>query len=247
MTLTRQDYEDAAKILGCEPEAIQAVSQVESNGDGFDNQGRPKILFERHIFHRRTKGKYSNAHPNISNKSSGGYSSNEYKRLEQAMLLDHDAALESASWGMYQIMGFNHKLCGHESVTEFVTAMKQSHRQQLDAFVQFIINTNLARALRVKDWYSFARGYNGPAFAKNSYHLKMKSAYNAAKAISDRNIVRDVQSMLTDLGFDPGVIDGIYGKNTRRAILAFETARNMNPTGSVQASVVNKLLEETRS
>lgn len=36
----------------------------------------------------------------------------EYKRLEIAKKIDEECALKSASWGMFQIMGFNFAYCG---------------------------------------------------------------------------------------------------------------------------------------
>ncbi|NJM92326.1 MAG: N-acetylmuramidase family protein [Rhodospirillaceae bacterium] len=70
---------------------------------------RPKILFERHIFHQRTNGKFDATHPDISHPKWGEYgkASAQYDRLGRAMALDRQAALESASWGLPQVMGFN--------------------------------------------------------------------------------------------------------------------------------------------
>ena len=31
--------------------------------------------------------------------------------------------------------------------------------------------------LKAKDWANFARGYNGPAYAKNRYDVKLAAAY----------------------------------------------------------------------
>src|SRR5208282_780079 len=57
--LTDQDFQTAANEYGIEVAVIHAVAKVESGGrTGFDSQGRPKILFEAHIFHKFTKGKY---------------------------------------------------------------------------------------------------------------------------------------------------------------------------------------------
>ncbi|WP_373427998.1 N-acetylmuramidase domain-containing protein, partial [Chryseobacterium sp. WLY505] len=47
-TLTEQDYINAAKELGCEVSAIKAVSEVEAPKGGFQADGTPTILFERH-------------------------------------------------------------------------------------------------------------------------------------------------------------------------------------------------------
>ena len=75
-------------------------------------------------------------------------------------------------------MGFHWKLLGYASVQEFVNAMYHSEGAQLDAFVRFIkADAGLHRALRSKDWADFARRYNGPAYAKNQYDVKLAEAY----------------------------------------------------------------------
>ncbi|MGG7377547.1 N-acetylmuramidase domain-containing protein, partial [Escherichia coli] len=40
-----------------------AVIHVESSGAGYQADRRPKILFERHVFHRLTGGRFDAAHP----------------------------------------------------------------------------------------------------------------------------------------------------------------------------------------
>ncbi len=58
--LSNDDYCRAADKLQCEVASIKAVASVESRGNGFDMQDRPKILFERHKFAKYTNGKYIN-------------------------------------------------------------------------------------------------------------------------------------------------------------------------------------------
>lgn len=41
-----------------------------------------------------------------------------------------------------------------------------------------------------------------------------------------------IQSLLTYLGYDPGEVDGIPGKNTRRAVLAFQAQEGLETDGS---------------
>jgi len=50
--LTEEDYSAAATQLKVEVAAIKAVAEVETTGNAFDEEGRPRILFERHYFHR---------------------------------------------------------------------------------------------------------------------------------------------------------------------------------------------------
>ena len=179
--LSNGDYIDAAATLLCEVAAIQAVAAVETGSQGaFDSQGRPTILFERHIFSRLTSHVYDKTHPDISNKKAGGYGTfgEQYDRLNRAYKLDPDAALESASWGAFQIMGSNYKLVKFDSVNSFVAAMRRSIRDHLSAFVNFIrSNPKLLAAIGEKNWRTFARIYNGPKYHKNNYDTNLAKQY----------------------------------------------------------------------
>ncbi|MCQ9638591.1 N-acetylmuramidase family protein [Chryseobacterium sp. WG14] len=176
-TLTEQDYIIAAHELGCEVAAIKAVAEVESLNGGFQADGKPKILFERHKFHEFTFGKYSAMNSDISNPKPGGYTGNEYVRLDKAAKLDRNAALKSSSWGKFQIMGFNHNLVGFPVLQDFINAMYKSEGEQLKAFVQFIKRNKLDDELRDKKWADFARVYNGRNYHINEYDKKMAAAY----------------------------------------------------------------------
>lgn len=176
-TLTELDYINAAAELKCEVAAIKAVADVESLDGGFQSDGKPKILFERHKFHEFTNGKYSVENPDISNKRAGGYTKNEHARLEKAAKLNRREALKSASWGKFQIMGFNYSIVGFSTLQEFINAMYRSETDQLKAFVQFIKSNKLDDELREKRWSDFARIYNGNNFHINKYDAKMAAAY----------------------------------------------------------------------
>lgn len=183
LPLARKDFLDDAEKIGCEVEVIMAVAAVESRGGGFDPEGFPKTLFEGHWFHRLTKGKFSESHPTLSypkwvKTHYGKTWKQEKERLQQAVALDRTAALQSASWGMFQIMGFNHAKCGYKTVQQFVTAMCKDENAQLEAFTGFILESGLADELRDKRWADFAKHYNGPAYAVNKYDQKLEAAYS---------------------------------------------------------------------
>lgn len=177
--LTEQDFESAAATLGCSVAVIKAVCQVEAPRGGFLPSGEPTILFERHQFSKRTGRKFDISHPHISNPKPGGYKGGqtEHDRLAEACALNREAALESASWGKFQIMGFNYAPAGFGSLQAFINAMYQSEGRQLDAFVSFIQHEGLASFLRERRWADFARRYNGPNYAINSYDTKMAAAH----------------------------------------------------------------------
>jgi len=187
--LTRADFEEVAAQLGCEPEAVQAVVEVESGRLGaFAADGRPIILFEPHIFSRRTNRQYDASHPNISYRS---WDASKYPRtqdgrwaqLREAYALDPENAVASASYGLFQIMGFNHAACGFDTPKTFVTDMCRSQKQQLKAFAAFVRSNNLADELVRKDWEGFARGYNGSGQVER-YGGLMRDAYNRLKGVS---------------------------------------------------------------
>ena len=180
--LTAQDYDAAAKTLGADAAAIRAVADTETKSSSWDNVGRPTILFERHYFSRLTQGAFDRSHTDISAKSAGGYGkfAAQYPKLIRAAMLDEDAALRSASWGKFQIMGDNFKACGFTNVASFVDAMLEGERRHLAAFVSFIgADGRLKTALQKREWATFARIYNGPKYADNAYDTKMADAYAA--------------------------------------------------------------------
>lgn len=187
--LTNADFERAATELGVPVAAVKAITEVESRGSGFLPDGRPVVLFERHIMWRRVREKFGSSeaqkyferYPDLINPTAGGYGkeSEQPNRMGRAAgSIDRDCALESASWGAFQVMGFHWKSLGYESLQQFVNAMYRSEGDQLDAFVRFIkANGNVHQALKRLDWVAVAKGYNGPAYEKNSYHTKLASAY----------------------------------------------------------------------
>lgn len=178
--LTEEDYAEAARQLHCEVAAIKAVAYTETKRGAFDEQGRPTILYERHIFHKLTNGKYDKEYPDLSNRKAGGYGKfkEQYGKLERASKLNADAARSACSWGMFQIMGMNYREAGYASLDDFVKAMQRSEQDHLRAFVNFIQgNQALLSAIQKHEWASFARHYNGSDYKKNQYDTKIATAY----------------------------------------------------------------------
>lgn len=181
--LTEQDFLDAAKALDCTPAAVKAVCQVEAPRGGFNPDGTPTTLFEGHKFYKYTAGRFAVRAPDLCFKTwtrqfYGKTWQQEQDRLQRAMALDREAALKSASWGKFQIMGFNHHMVGFDTIQAFVNAMYAGEREQLQAFVRYVQTAGLASALRDQDWAGFAHGYNGPSYAENHYDSKMAAAFD---------------------------------------------------------------------
>ena len=187
--LIDEDFTQVAELLGCEPAALKAVQQVETGGrGGFFSPGRPAILFEGHIFWTQLKKRGSNPEDYVKGNENilypkwekGHYKGGigEYDRLEQARKINREAADASASWGMFQIMGFNYAACGEESIESFVRSMCESEFKQLLLTANFIKkNSQMLQALQAREWAVFAKCYNGPAYAQNRYDVKLEAAY----------------------------------------------------------------------
>jgi len=185
--LTDAQIATQAKTLGIEIAALQAVIEVECKGSGFNSDGTPVILFERHVFRQRLIANKRDLdlalaireRPDLCNKSVGGYGlySAQHGRLNAAAQYHRDSALESASWGLGQVMGYHWKALGYPNLQNFINAMYRDEASQLEAMCRFIKVNNLVNALKNKDWKAFARGYNGAAYAKNSYDIKLANAY----------------------------------------------------------------------
>ncbi len=190
--ITEAGYAQAAEHLGVEVAALKAFALTESKGRGFFSNGFPVILFERHKFYQAVRLKFGVARanalaaqmPDICNPNAGGYVGNEGEipRLERASNIDWLCAHSSASWGAYQVMGFNYSRAGYQSVQEFIEAVKRSEKEQLIGFVNFVgYDANLVQALRAKNWRVVAALYNGsgnvsdyaPKFAAN-YDLAIR-------------------------------------------------------------------------
>lgn len=99
----------------------------------------------------------------------------QYKRLTKAYQLDKSAALQSCSWGKFQIMGFNYSSAGYKDVFEFVKSMSTGDPAHIKAFLKFAkSNKILSSGLKDIDFEKIAEGHNGagwrsvnPEYAKN--------------------------------------------------------------------------------
>ena len=263
--LSDGDMEGAANRLKCTIEAVHAVCTVETGGvSGFlsDGSGRCSILFEAKRFGDATAHRFDTSHPLISTRVNnwklykGGTA--EYERLNEAVALAHDAALESTSWGLFQVMGSNAEMVGYPSVSAFVDAMAASEGNQLEAFVSFVQRARLVEALQNRDWATFARGYNGPAYAVNQYDTRLAIAYaqacgrpHPAMVIgSQGEDVRAMQILLAAQGYlapTSSAPDGILGRATELAVMRFQSAHGLHVDGIVGPSTFGAMFKASRA
>jgi hypothetical protein len=189
--LTDADYEKAAFDLGhgVTPKHMRASKAVEAPRGAFDDQGRPTILFERHVFSRNTtpKGRFNASHADLSAVNGygpGGYGafSAQYGKLGRAYALDPEAAFEACSWGAFQVLGENATSLGYPSARAMALELAKSEAAHLDSYVRFVRENGLAAALgrcragRPDTCIDFVSGYNGSGFRRFGYHIKFAEA-----------------------------------------------------------------------
>jgi N-acetylmuramoyl-L-alanine amidase len=125
----------------------------------------------------------------------------EYERLELARTIDSKSAIYSTSWGLFQMLGENleHNLISRVNKNAnadsemYANAEDFEQKQSISEYYHFLdflafIKTKKVRGTRLidfiseenrgnYDWDSFAYGYNGSGYKRNSYDLKLREAY----------------------------------------------------------------------
>lgn len=270
------DLPRIGKQIGVGEDELHAFMDTESRGRGFDAQGRPIILFEPHIFYEQLphEKRPRAIAAGLASATWGtipyGTEASQYPKLERAMGIDQTAALKACSWGLFQILGKNHKMVGYPTVQAMVEAMMDDEENHLQAAVTFLKAAGLDDDLRRHDWPKVARGYNGPGYRKNNYDAKMAQAFLKWQRIPDtkwdpdlgkpvpknptpkpvqrnlsRALIEEYQERLKSLGgYYGGRIDGIWGLNTTGAIAAFQHNNGLPVTGDFDPATVDALMSD---
>lgn len=184
--VTPGEIEIVASRLGCSVKQVKAVAAVESSGAGFDKLGRPKILFERHLFHRFTGGRYTPA--SFSEATAGGYREDSWEKLSRAACKDTQAAFAAVSWGRFQVLGAHARGdypgfldLGYPSPIEMAYSAVTGEASHFEMLVRYVEKAGLVSAMRrisvhPDDCRAFAKGYNGGSYERYEYHTKLARA-----------------------------------------------------------------------
>ncbi|GAB3432798.1 N-acetylmuramidase domain-containing protein [Niabella aquatica] len=186
--LSEPDFLQAAVIISCSIETIKALAEVEGNAEAFLPNNEPMLWFHHDVFSRRTGGVYDTLAPEISCPKAGNYgaASEQHDRLHQAMLYNKEAALMSAGWGRFQIMGYNYELAGFDTLQAFISAMYKSEKEQLMAFIHYLKSLALDEDLRNTDWKAFASKYK-KTDEQASFIARLNNAYIKFKTSAGTN------------------------------------------------------------
>ena len=177
----------------CKKQTIEAASlltfiSVETGGQGFDGKtGKIIIQFEPSWF----KKKAPYAPSGLWSVNKVDVQSKEWSAFNDAFKKNKDAAMQSTSIGIGQIMGFQYKRLGYKSVDDMWNDAKKGLSEQVNQIVKFIkSDRNLELALRNKNWSQVAKLYNGSDYKKLAkkynripYDQSMQIAYNKFKTI----------------------------------------------------------------
>lgn len=187
-TLTDEDFRRVANELQVEVPAIKAVVVIEAGAamEGFWAPGVPVVNCDRSLWGKMAKKVVSKAKAPAGASIPPGLKSPFARKAWRKLINARKICIEQADlctfWGMFQIGGFNYRLCGCASIGEFVRLMSYSELEQLELFAALITNTGQVKHLRSKNWSAFARAYNGPGYARRGYHTRMANAYRRFRA-----------------------------------------------------------------
>lgn len=231
---------DVAKQHGIPAAFGLAVIDKESAGITLykiNGEDLPAIRIEGHHFYRRLSGKQRDeavaqglADPKVGGVKNPKTMAARYTMFKRMQAINSNAAFESVSYGLGQIMGFNYKNAGYRSARALFEASK-SFYGQVDAMFNFIaadpVLLNAAKKLKFK---AFAIGYNGKA-APKSYWEDLEKLYNAwagkTGKVGDTAPNAAVIARIKDLGFNDVMsfqssrsikVDGIIGPVTREEV-----------------------------
>lgn len=244
---------EQARLIGMDEAALLAIVEVESGGEPFYADGKPVIRFEGHYFYARLKGKDRQqavkaglASPKVGGVPNPSTGQARYALLSRAMAINVEAALESTSWGLGQVMGANWKDLGRPDVQSLV-ADSETIQGQIDLMTDFIEVNGLDDEVHRRDWAAFARGYNGPAYKKNKYDVKLAKAYAKYSKKSSAAIAEDevkkIQLQLNAVLGTKIAVDGDYGQETTNAVIAFQVQAGLTVDGLAGPLTKGKLAE----
>lgn len=111
------------------------------------------------------------------------------------------------------------------------TGVEQSDREALRWF-------RLAKAQGLQVEERFLSIYGIQAYRQE---VNLRAGQAQSKALARQEMVREIQRVLTRLGYEPGPIDGLFGGKTRAAIQAFQRENGLEANGHATVQVLEAM------
>lgn len=249
---------------------LMAVVETESDGVAYANvngKSEPLIRWEGHYFDKRLDAgertiarKLGLASPKAGVVKNPSKQQARWDRLYiPGTEIDEEAATESISMGVGQVMGSHDQKLGFDTAVKMFDYVRQGAVEQVDLMMRYVKEFDLLDELERGDFTGFARGYNGPNYKKYAYHTKMRAAAKKYAYMDDAQVkdgvsvkkperaekaesmlrmgtegakVRELQALLVRAGHAVKV-DGDFGDATRRAVKAFQKKHKLEVDGIV--------------
>jgi hypothetical protein len=198
--ITDEHYQNLAKDIGVEAKVFKTVAIVESGGrKSFINLNglqKAKILYERHYMYRFLKKiktedeltKLKKTSPDLVHNvgtykdpnAKYGSEIEQFDKLAKAKKINNNTAIKSCSWGKFQVMGkyYDNLYSSPNELEEAMNMCEVQHFAYFKVYLKDVTGAGMIKAMKEKNWNKIAELYNGPDYAKNKYHTKMKNEYN---------------------------------------------------------------------
>lgn len=170
-------YQKLAKDIDVTPAAVRAFAVVESDERPFSPNGCPIVRFEAHHWvKRRIATRDAVVFDRAKNPSDLDARWDQFMRMRA---VNEIAAIQSHSFGLWQTMGFNYRLCMCADPVSFLAEM-MTVDGQFKMFKRFMLSSPaLLSAVRRNDAEAVGFHYNGPQYKKVKYHLNWAAAAKA--------------------------------------------------------------------
>ncbi len=156
--LTRDEIHAIANDRGLNPNLMEAFVNEYAPEQGFLSDGRPIVVFQRHLFWKHILPLYRTGikrrqfkalafanrdimHPTPAPPVSLSYD-DEWRKLERAISINKEAAWQSVNWGRFGLAGEHFLSAGFADITSFVEAHQKHEAEQLKAFLNHLSATD---------------------------------------------------------------------------------------------------------
>ncbi|PSL20219.1 N-acetylmuramidase domain-containing protein [Shimia abyssi] len=236
-----------AETYGVDLKALTAFIDAQNPGAiQFAQNGFPLLVFERHVFYRTLSDPAARQAASQQQLASANWGDIPYPKtleerqgqLREASKIDAKAAIRATSWGPIGLLGENYEFLGYESEEAFAKAMFVSGMNQYDAVLRFLEKREIIADLNARNWSAAVRKFNGSSQVTRltgvinaNYNQLLNDEIAGDRYELSPTDIANIQVELESRSLYSGIVDGIYGQATQRALRQFQTENGLPETG----------------